>query len=337
MSLPIAQYKTFKVVSTALAALLVTAAASKAQQSCSVDSATGSVALQMDTESAQVAGVEQQILIEMDKIQDTIPARDRNSTKPLGQLLSPMNAGRYGELSEKLKVMRVGQLFGSYLSRDALFVDDMWKAAKASYVDSSKAPKDNDVPGTTLFIMRALFPNPQPTNAQAPSTCSIDTALVIEENQALQRWSSASKQQDAATATVNAMRSKYGQPTGALDPNKMNISDLDTLQKLRANVFEPLIRETLYISDLENIRAWYAAAQVVYAAHRDALATYGADADRINKAFATKISLLPDKSKKLEALWERIDGLVPSDAAKGNQILQDTITRCGAACTSPPP
>lgn len=303
--------------------MAVTGPPADAAPSCTVESATNQLVADGITRRAESAKVTLPMLSELKGLGD----KATDPHKAIGDQLSPRDAARFATISNQYAGIRLSELVESAYDRDASVVQTMWQTAWKTYTDPSAIPAKNDVAGSLMIVMRAIFPQPELQPRQVlPGQCSVADALALAEDQAVKRaeaFDGATLQRD--TAILDELRAKYGVAQGSpLDPSKMTPEDTQTWDRISVEL-TPAFRELQLARDLQNIRDWWAMANVVHETRREDIRTYGADIQNLGKTMEPMIAGFDDRKGAMLGLWRKVDDKVESHAMRDMEIVAGAI------------
>jgi hypothetical protein len=299
------------------------AAHASAATKCSVESAASQVALDEDMISARIAKVMNPKLEELLKLTSTA----KDPVKPLADQLSTREAGRFAEISQEIKGLRLSSFVESARSRDAGVIAQMFSTAWTRYVDpTAPAPKEDNFPGLIVLMMRFGLPNIDAQLAPVkPGECTIESALTLAENESIQR------QIDDPVAArdvivLTSLKTKYGADVAKWD-KKMSPKDIRTLRRIMTEM-QPSIRDRSLSQDLQNILDWWRVAELVYTTDKEDLSTYGSDMVALGNTLKAKQGL-DQRTKIMIGLWGKINEKVPSRQQIEFRALADEAKDAG--------
>ncbi len=292
-------------------------------KACTLEDATNQIVADDIERRGRSATVERPLIEEMRAIgmKATVPNR------AIGDQLTPRDAARFAEVSERFKEMQLSAFVESGHSRDADVAQRMFEMAWKTYSDPKYSPPSNDRVGGVLVIMRALFPTYQPWKPSSDSSCTVDTALAGDEAQGLQRFQDLQPVMNHNLPLLQQLRRRYGiADDGTFDSNKMQPDDYRAAQAILVSL-QPSISEKNLLLDLQHIRAWWSVASLVYTTRKEDVATY-ASFEHLGDTLTPQIKAMPQAQQALLGLWQMVDNKVPSEEEK--MLVQMSKVRAAA-------
>lgn len=269
---------------------------------CTVEQATN----QIEADDIQRHGRAAQVTIPMLDELKAIVAKAPDPHRAIGDQLAPRDAARFAEISQRMQQMRLSAYVESAHARDANVAEQMLVAARKSYADVAYMPSDNDVPGSILVVMRVVLPEQMPRLPPTGASCTVELAISGQEQAGLRRIHALTTMLHRDGLVVRRLRARYGvDQDGKLDPSKMDPEDARTLETLQVEM-QPAFRERTLSLDLQHIRAWWAAADLVYRTRMEDVATY-ASAEHIGDTLQQQANGLSREQRVLIGLWQKVD------------------------------
>lgn len=259
-----------------------------------------------------------------------IAARAPDPRRALGDQLAPRDAARFAELSQQLRQMQLSAYVESAHARDAGVVEEMFLAARKAYADPTYRPADDDVAGTVLVVLRSALPKDDPWSPATEVGCTVDTALAREETAGLRRVNVFTPMLHRDMPIIRQLRAQYGvDQDGKLDPSRMSPEDARTWETIQVEM-QPAFRERTLALDLQHIRAWWAAADIVYRSRKEDISIY-VSIDHIGDTLDAWADRLSPEQRGLIGIWKLVDERVWSQerrdtdrAAKAAQAAHPT-------------
>jgi hypothetical protein len=241
---------------------------------CTVGTATDQVEVTVTEYEARAADAMKPMIAELEQLtkKATIP------DKAIADQLTPREAGRFAEISQQIKGIRIAQFVESEHQRDALVVRQMFDAAQEFYVDSlepsppSALPTDADkVPSAIVLVMRAVFPDVKPQySALNSNDCTVENALKLAEFEAVKQFNVSDPLLTRDLQLLEQIKAKYGiQTDQPVDATRLASEDVRVVQRI-ATEMRPVLRQGALTTDLQNILDWWRVAELVYTSRKEA-------------------------------------------------------------------
>ncbi len=308
------------------AAVLSTVALAQAQpKTCTVEAATFEIYGHVVDIEGRSASAMMPLIDEL----RALTAKAKDPSRSVGAQLSVHDSQRFMEIADQIKSVRLSNFIESGHSRDAIVVQQMFKAAWALYSNPSAFPADTDLPGNFLMVMRVAFPN---VEAQAVATsfpaCTVESALAIAEADAETRAIN-----NPAIARdfpiVQQLKAKYGiGPSGVFDPTRLTPEDTRTLRRIQL-AMQVAIQEEGLAKDIQNILDWWRMANLVYETRKEDVATYGPDIRVLGNTIEAQQNTFDDRNKAMLGLWAKVNEKIPSDEMKLLNAMAPAIDAAG--------
>jgi hypothetical protein len=236
--------------------------------------------------------------------------------KPIGEQLSVQDASRFAKLSARLSALQLARFIESNRSRDIRVIRKMVDTAEQLYLGKDTlAVIGKDMARSLVPLMRMSLSRSKITidGNLRPSECSVKAALERLELDAAVRTSSFLEKMKEAISTINSLKGKYGIPkNGPTNTSTFSSPDKRNFEQAKRDLTMAK-RETGFITDLENIRSWWAAADTIYRTRKEDMVTYGASMKALGRTLQSRSAEHTDREKIMFGLWTKVNEKVPSD------------------------
>jgi hypothetical protein len=292
-----------------------------APQTCNLDTAVGQIYSADINRRAHTGVAETPLLAALEAIADKAPSKHLAITDQI----SPRDAARFAEIADQIKQMRLAAYVESAHARDALVTESMFNAAWKSYTDPQYTVPSNDVAAAALMLLRIALPKQEPWLPPLSTECSIDMAIATEEQLSFDRINSFTSTFKRDFALFQQMKARYGTDSkGELNKKVMPSDDIRIVEAIMVDM-HPLILQRTLLQDLQNIRAWWSIADLVYRTRKEDVATY-ASWDHLGDTLQPQIDRMSEEQKVLLGIWRKIDERVKSDEQQDMNMLSKAPT-----------
>jgi hypothetical protein len=255
---------------------------------------------------------------------NTISAKAKDSTKPIGAQLSLADTERFQTVSTRLLFMRMENLIESEHGRDAFVIQKLVTMQKNIYAGAAP-PQESDADFIYHGLVTLWSTSNEQLNTQitAPrdAYCTFDLALFKIENDALDRMHALNSKIASLNEQLNAIAARYGKAPGErLDPTQMSPYDKQQVEEIvNSTDFVAADRETSFVEGIEDIRTFAAVSDLIYGLHRKDLVESGGDPEAIGASVSK--GNFDDRTKFFISMWDAVNEKVPSEAAKEAMAL----------------
>ena len=87
------------------------------------------------------------------------------------------------------------------------------------------------------------------------------------------------------------------------------------------NETQPATREITLAQDVQNIRGWWSAAELIYATHKKDIANYGPVFEEFGKALQTRMAGLDERTRVMIGLWSKVNERLPSHEEQMMRVI----------------
>lgn len=249
--------------------------------------------------------------------------KDKESKKPIGELLSVKDADAFSENSQRIGSMNMVHVIDSNYQRDLTTISHLTKLVDDFYY-YDKLP---DTKSQDAFYLELLLAWRQTmhkkTNIENNNSnqCTLDSALYNKEIIHLTEMSKSNKEFIASWARYKQIMRKNNMKN--FDYDKLNHDDKHEVLMLREKVFLPMDKERLYVMDIMNIRHFAKISKIVYDSSQKDILNSGGDVDTVGRTInhLIKANQLNEEDQKMLYAWQILDEKIPSDAMKEFKML----------------